>query len=271
VTAALRVLGLLLVALCLGTGASVARADAATPPAAVDDGQHGLVVLGVGSSVDVAWPLARAVYADSALRPPTLDEPHARVLVGEPPGDAAPAELRDLAETRAAVHGDDAASRHLLESIALSLHVRGVVVVQPTSTPFERPVARVFVTVLRSFDAVVYESDPPVPVTWGNGAGAVTWAGASQALRRGFADTPIVAVAPVVPPSPTVASAVALHPVPAGAAHPADSGASGKQAFYQSPWFWAAAGAALFAAGAVYFATRNDSSDNIQLQLQVPR
>ncbi len=270
--AVLRVVGMLLVALCLGTSASVARADPGAPSTAVDEGQHGLVVIGVGSSVDAAWPLARAVYADSTLRPPTLDEPHARVLVGEPASDAAPADLRDLAETRGAIRGDDAASRHLLEFIALSLRVKGVVVVLPTSVPGARPVARVFVTVLRAFDAVLYESDPPIAVTWGNTASPATWTGTVQALRRSFADAPPVAVAMAAAPAPPDRSVVATSPAAAApGAHGADAGTPGKAPFYRSPWFWAAAGAALFAAGAVYFATRNDASDNIQLQLQVPK
>jgi hypothetical protein len=241
------------------------------PPSAASDGEHGLAVLGLGSAIDLAWPLARAVYADPGLRPPTLDEQHARVLVGEPTGEGSAAELRDLADTRAAIRGDDAASRRLLESIALSLHVKGVVVVQAASTAGERPVARVFVTTLRGFDAVVYESEPGAPVTWGNGKSPVSWAGAVQALHRGFGDAPAVVAAP--PPATPEVSVVTVRPVVAAASlnHDADNAGTSHKAFYQSPWFWAAAGAAVFAAGAIYFATRNDGSDNIQVQVQVPR
>jgi hypothetical protein len=244
-----------------------ARADDATHPVKVDDAQHGLVVLGLGNTVDIAWPLARAVYGDASLRPGTLDEAHARILVGEPADDASTAELRDLADLRAAIHGDDGASRRLLESIALSLHVNGVVVVEAGATADARPAARVYVTTSQAYDAVRYEPDPPTPVTWG-GATALTWGSAVQALHRGFADAPLPAPAP-----PEAVSVPAVHAVPAlpNGAHP-DKGKEGKRAFYQSPWFWAAAGAALFAAGAVYLATRSDStSDNIQLQVQVPK
>ena len=266
----------------VGAGGAVARADEGAGPVKVDDGQHGLVVLGMGSTVDAAWPLARALYADASLRPGALDEAHARVLVGEAPGDAAAAELRDLADTRAAVHGDDAASRRLLQFIALSLHVKGIVVVEPASAPNARPAARVFVTTPGTYDAVRYEPDPSAPVTWGSGASAVRWSGAVLALRRGFGDAapaaqpqPAAQAAPGTPPPSTspdsAVSVIALRPVPSAPARPVDSGKSGSRAFYQSPWFWAAAGAALFAAGAVYLATRNDGSDNIQLQVQVPR
>jgi hypothetical protein len=262
----------ILTLLLIAVSGTLARADEGAHPVRVDDSQHGLVVLGLGKAVDVAWPLARAVYSDASLRPTTLDEAHARVLVGEPAGDAATAELRDLGDLRAAIHGDDGASRRLLESIALALHVKGVVVVEAGATPGARPAARVFVTTLQAYEAVRYEPDPSPPVTWGDGQGAQTWGGAVVALRRGFGDTP-----PDVPASPSASasltptvSVLALHPVPNSA--PVDKGKPSSRAFYQSPWFWAAAGAALFAAGAVYLATRNDStSDNIQLQVQVPK
>ena len=262
------------------TAGHVARADTAAAVVHVEDNQHGLVVLGLGNTVDVAWPLARSVYADAALRPTMLDEAHARVLVGEPPrdgADAAAAELRDLADTRGAIHGDDAASRRLLESIARALHVKGIVVVEAGATPTARPSARVFVTTASAYDPVHYDPDPAAPVTWGNGSSTAAWGGAVQALRRGFGEVP--PPAPPAPPPPVVTpppaptpeqgiSALALHPVPSA---PAKNGKSESRAFYQSPWFWAAAGAAVFAAGAIYLATRADSTDNIQLQVQVPK
>ena len=257
----------------------IARADVAAPPSAptptVADDQHGLVVLGLGASIDAAWPLARALYADPALRPTALDEPHARVLVGEAPGDSSTAELRDLADTRAAIHGDDAASRRLLASIAVSLHVKGVLVVEGPTSAENHATARVFVTAAGAYDAVRYESDPSAPVTWGKPTNIVTWNGAVTALRRGFADVP------AAPPVPAAQAAGALSAPPLAthavvgptlpAADKAEEAKTSKRAFYQSPWFWAAAGAAVFAAGAVYFATRNDGSDNIQLQVQVPK
>ena len=243
----------------------------ADAPEAPSD-QHGLAVLGLGSSLDAAWPLARAIYADASLRPAMLDEAHARVLVGEPPGDTGTAELRDLSDTRAAIHGDDAASRRLLSSIALALRVKGILVVEAPGTTNGHATARVFVTAPGAYDAVTYDSDPPAPVTWGSGKSAVTWNGAVQAIRRGFADTPPPPPAPVVVAAP----ALATHAIDAKVNVAPRAGETTDQpktsrAFYQSPWFWAAAGAALFAAGAVYFATRNDGADNIQLQVQVPK
>jgi hypothetical protein len=259
----------------LGTVLGAAGPAKADTAAHVDDDQHGLAVLGLGSSVDAAWPLARAVYSESSLRPPALDEAHARVLVGETPDENAPAELRDLAGTRSGIHGDDPVSRRLLQSIALAMHVKGIVVVDAGVAP-ARASARVFVTTGGTYDPVRYDPDPSAPVTWGNGTSATTWTGAVQVLRRGFgeaakppsANPPLPVVAPVEskPPSP-VGISVLLHPVPAAS----DKGKSEPKAFYQSPWFWAATGAAVFAGLAVYLATRNDSSDNIQLSVQVPK
>jgi SAM-dependent methyltransferase len=271
----LRLVGLLalLVPLSVGSGAGTAHADTASAPAVATD-QHGLAVVGLGSSMDAAWPLARAVYADASLRPTTLDEAHARVLVGEAPGEAGTPELRDLADTRAAIHGgDDAASRRLLSSIALSLRVKGILVVEPPTAPDGHATARVFVTAPGAYDPVTYDSDIPAPVTWGNGKSAVTWNGAVQAIRRGFADVPNAPPSPA-PAAVIVAPSLATHPVdakPLAVGGDTTDQHQPARAFYQSPWFWAAAGAALFAAGAVYFATRNDGSDNVQLQVQVPK
>jgi len=260
----------LLGVLFMAARAAPARADGPVQaPVAPDDA--GLVVVGLGSSMDLAWPLARAVYADATLRPPRLDEPHARVLAGENAPPDALAELRDLAESRAAIRGDDAASRRLLDSIAASIHVKGIVVVTAPTQATARPTARVFLTprgAAGSFEAAVYEADPSAPVTWGAGAPAVTWDGAVQALRRGFGQALVPSVS-VVASTPAPAPDLALHPIAPAAA--VDQGTKSSRPFYRSPWFWAAAAGAAFAATAIYFATRNDGSDNIQLQVRVPK
>jgi hypothetical protein len=41
--------------------------------------------------------------------------------------------------------------------------------------------------------------------------------------------------------------------------------------FFASPWFWGALGAAAFGGAAIYFATRDNSSGTIHLQMQVPK
>jgi hypothetical protein len=69
----------------------------------------------------------------------------------------------------------------------------------------------------------------------------------------------------VVKPAPALQGISLLAPSTSGGDHPTT------RAFYQTPWFWAAVGAAAFGGLAVYLATKNDSPSNIQLQVQVPR
>lgn len=93
-----------------------------------------------GECQEQAFALARAVYA-STLRPRGLDEVRARVLAGAPPPPSATKELRELADVRAAVTGDDAPSRRLLAGIAEQLGVEGVLVVsdRPSLAPAPAP------------------------------------------------------------------------------------------------------------------------------------
>ena len=87
---------------------------------------------------------------------------------------------------------------------------------------------------------------PPAPVHW---SGAVT------SIERTFT-APVVASAP----------ALATSPLPAEKSKPSES-----HPFYTSPWFWGAVGAAVFGGTAVYFATRDNSTSTIHLELQVPK
>jgi hypothetical protein len=233
---------------------------------------RGLAVVAEGETAVFAASLARAVYGDPGLLPPTLDEAHARALAGAPVAPDAPPAIHDLAETRAALHGDDAPTRSLLVSLAGSLHVKGLVIVQVQ--PGERPAARVFVAAAGAFDPVLYEPDPAPTATWGAGTSIVTWAGTASALHRTFADT--LAVAPPAPAPVTAGAAAALSPALSPALAPTpppikDEKVPGSRPFYTSPWFWGAIGAAAFAGAAFYFATRDSSAPNIQLQVQVPR
>ena len=228
---------------------------------------RGLAVVAEGDTAAFASSLARAVYGDPGLLPPTLDEAHARALAGAPVAPDAPPAIHDLAETRAALHGDDAPTRSLLVSLAGSLHVKGLVIVQVQ--PGERPAARVFVAAAGAFDPVLYEPDPAPTATWGAGTSIVTWAGTTSALHRTFADT--LAVAPSPAPV-TAGAAAALSPALAPTPPPIkDEKVPTSRPFYTSPWFWGAIGAAAFAGAAFYFATRDSSAPNIQLQVQVPR
>jgi hypothetical protein len=252
-------LSLFALAVLIGV-AGDARAAAVQEP-------RGLAVVARGDALNPAWTLARAVYADPGLLPPGLDEARARLLVGEPVPPNAPKDQVDLAETRAAIRGDDAPSRSLLQAIASSLHVKGIVVVE--QDPAGPAAARVFVAETGSFDTVVYQPDPSAPVTWGTGSSLTTWSSAVGALHRGFAD---VLVTPPLPPaiSQAIGAAPALGVSNQAAAE--DDKAKGKsRPFYLSPWFWGAIGAAAFVGAAFFFATRDSSDPSISLQVQVPK
>jgi hypothetical protein len=244
--------------------------DAGTPAASA----NGVAVLARAGAEDAAWALAKEVYARPSLRPTSLDEARARVMVGSSAASDAPQSIKDLADERAGVRGEDGASRVLLRTIASQLGVRALVVVEPGGTS---PSARVFVAESGDFDAARYEAESPLPIA---DAGAPADAGAATTASDGGA------VAPTPPPPPprwtrTVASldrtygiggpethapALATAPVPPLRPAPPES-----HPFYTSPWFWGAVGAAAFGAVAVYFATRDNSTDTIHLDLQAPK
>src|SRR4051812_10000415 len=90
----------------------------ATSPSPERSAPQGVAVIAVGGNArDEAFALARAIYG-SRLRPPALDEVRARVLAGGSPPPNASRELRELAEIRAGLNGEDAAGRRLLTGIA---------------------------------------------------------------------------------------------------------------------------------------------------------
>ncbi len=128
--------------------------------------------------------------------------------------------------------------------------------------------ARVFVADTHAFDAARYAPDDPHAMTHGTGA--------TLLLSRAFGSHPTpTTIAPPVVVAPTAdgtpASAPTMVPGPPGilsdsppvAAHVSKS-------FYQSGWFWGAVGAAVFAGGALFFATRDSSGQTIHLDVQVP-
>jgi len=264
-----------------------AIADAGAPAARAS----GLAVLALAGANAPAWGLAQAVYASDALRPQGLDEAHARVLAGDAPPPNAPKELADLAETRAAVRGDDAPSRAILASLANTFHLRGIVVVEMDGAA--HPSAHVFLAETGSFDAARYAPDAT-----GAGAAAASaadagsappfaWAGATASLARAFANAPAAtagapaAGAPIgggpastEPTHAASAPALATSPLPPAHVAPGERGGeekSGPTPFYKSPWFWGALGAAAFGGATLYFATRDNSSGTIHLQMQAPR
>jgi len=239
--------------LAAAAAAPSARAQQGPPPvvsAAPSPGAppYGIAVVALGASADAAWPLAQTVYGLPSLRPSALDELHARILCGEAPAAGASQEARDLAESLAAVRGDDAPSRTLLAEIARRLNVRALAVVRVDEG---RATARVFLAEAGTFDAASYAPD----------AGpTVAWTATARSLSRAFGDEP----EPEGGSSPS-APALATHEEPGLAPQPSRS-----KAFYKSGWLWGALGAAAFAAGAIFFATRDNGESTIHLQVQVP-
>lgn len=198
-------------------------------------------VVATAGATDAAWPLAMAIYASPGLRPSShdVDDKRARVLAGEPPADES-ADLRDLAELRVAVRGDDAGSRQVLTAIATKLHLDAVVVVFAGSPP----TARVFRTRSGSFDAAHYEPD-----LWSTPT-AASWDGAADSIVHAL----------TVVHAPPVLRATEKPIVPPKAS----------KAFYESPWFWVAVGVGVLAGGGVLIATNIQTSDAVHLQMNLP-
>jgi hypothetical protein len=216
-------------------------APVAPPPSAAPARRvSGFAVLALGGSGDSAWALAQAVYR-SSLRPPAIDEAHARVLAGEPATAGSARDLLDLAETRDAIVGTDAPSRRLLQSIVATYGLEGLVTLRIEEGA---PVARVMFAGAEDLDAASYRADP-------DGG----WASLVRSLERSRAAH-----------VPAAARARPAVPAPVEARRERE-----RAPFYASGWFWGAIGAAAFAGGAIYFLTRDDSAGSIHVAMKVPR
>jgi len=257
---------LFLVVLFVAVAPRVVRAEGAAPPPA-----QGIAVIGLTNARDDAFTLARAIYK-SSLRPASLDEIRARVLAGDAPPPNASRDVKELAELRAGVHGDDVASRQLLASLATRTKVRAILVVSvetvapdnPASVgndagadpdasavaaPVRRVHARLFLAETGDVDAAQYAPDESL-------SGVDAWQSTVVSLERRF------------PQAPTTAGpreAVAIAPA---TLKPEENG---KKPFYKSPWLWGGIGAALLLGGFFYFATRDTGDDPIHLEMRVPR
>jgi hypothetical protein len=222
-----------------------APAAATSLPPAPAPAPVGLAVVALAGATDAAWPLAREVYAAPSLRPTSMDEPRARTLCGEAVASDAPQEVRDLADTVAALRGDDAPSRTLLGDIARRFSVRAVLVVRIDGG---HPTAHAFLADTGSFDAAIYAPDD---------APSSSWSAATRSLVRAFGSE-----------GPPVAPRVLGLASREGRA--VDAAPPHHRQFYESGWFWGALGAAAFAGGAVFLATRDSSASAIHLHLEVP-
>ena len=226
------------------------------------DAAQGVAVVATNGTRDDAFALARAVYVTS-LRPKTLDEIRARVLGGDPAPEAATKEVKDLAALRAAVNGEDAASRQLLIGIAKQLQVQALLVVSKTATaptaetadggaePGTRVQARLFVSEQADFDAARYDFDGSWQATVASVAARFPQASPSPA--------PPPFVAGPHPPDPTQ---FGLPRVPEK---------KEERPFYKSPWLWGAVAAAVIIGGIFFFASQDKSDDPIHVRMNVPR
>lgn len=243
---------------------------------------QGVAVLATNGARDAAFVLARAIYG-SSLRPRTLDELRARILAGDPAPAASSREVRELAELRGSIAGEDAASRRLLASIAQQLGVQALLVVSPTSvrpqTEKEKPSETsegdgglpAADAGLPSADLGAQEPTPPAPTSTVMARLFLTDSGEFDAARyepdtsggwRG-----------------TVASLAGRFPRATAAPTPQVQGApprmsteeKGSKPFYTSPWLWGAIGAAVVIGGFFFLASQDTSDDPIHLQMKVPR
>ena len=235
-------------------------APSPTPAFAPTPARAGLAVVALAGVADAAWPLAQSVYADPSLRPGAVDDAHARVLCGEVPAPTAAPELRDLSDTVAAVRGDDAPTRALLDGIARRFALRAVVVVRSDAG---HPTARLYLADTGAFDAAAYTPDNPA-------GPSPTWTATARSLDRLFgsstpAPTPEAAADIPAGGPPMSAPTLATREAPRN-----EAPANGPHPFYESVWFWGALGAAALAGGAAYFATRDSGPSTIHLEVQVP-
>lgn len=185
--------------------------------------RHGVVVLAAaGTAADLAWPIAQAVYGDEGLRPKIVDA-EARVLAGEAPKEGATAHVRELAELRAQVKGDDAASRAMLADVARRTGARAVAVVLVADGAAE---VRLWDAAGDQLEGTRYRRE------------ASGWSPFASTLHTRFA-----------PPPP-----------PKSLPGPEKNEKKKTGSFYENPWFWAAVGSAALAGVVVYAVTRDDGT-----------
>ena len=237
---------------------AVAAFFAAVPLARADEPapRKGLAVVATDGATDAAWPMASAIYGDPELHPVSVDDPRARVLCGEAPSSEAK-DLAELAELRAGVKGDDAASRQVLGAIGDKLGVRAIVVVFAG----DPATARVFDLATKTFDAARYEPD----------AGSHTkWTAALASIERPYVAAPPPKIEPAGSAAGGTADSSTRAPQPAVLNQPVKKAESKSKAFYESPWFWVAIGAAALLTAGLLIATNVQSGDTIHLQMRLP-
>jgi hypothetical protein len=272
----------------LATAATTADAQAqpatTTETTASKSKPQGIAVVASGSAREEAFTLARAVYA-SSLRPHNLDELRARILAGDPAPPTATKELRELAELRAGVTGEDAASRRLLAAISQQLGVQGLLVVSRGPGPEKTEKAGTPETGPSGADAGATGAASAAAPTTGDAGAPATPAptGNPVSARLFLAETGELDAARYEPDASgwrgTVTSLSGRFPPPPApvmaqlqvAAPKLPSEGKESRPFYLSPWLWGAIGAAALVGGFFFFASQDTGDDPIHLQMRVPR
>lgn len=231
-----------------GATASFTLADA---HAQAPQSPHGTLVVALGNNVTpAAKALAKEVYRDEQLQP-SIDEPTARVLAGEPPAADASAALQSLARVRESlpVAPDDLGAK-LIAAIGQERHAEFVMAVSMTA---DRPQARVVRVASGKYESVLVEA------TVEHGEGETirySWPGATTHLLQLFPPAPAPTTAPIAP-----------RKVDSAPPKPAEKSSS----WYKSPWFWGPIGAVVATGAAIFIAsqaTKNDV-DTLHLRGQV--
>lgn len=257
---------------------------------------RGVAVVGETGAREEAFLVARAIYG-SSLRPAGLDELRARILAGDPAPPNTKPEIRELSETRGAIHTatspHNAASKRLLASLGRELNVHAIVVVSAAASadanadvpnPDVKPAdakpdgakpagvatdanadvgtstGSATTPVVRLFLVQEGEFDAArySPDTGAAATGSARWQGLVRSIERRFP-------APAAPP-PAETNRVPVVPSVLNSNEKPES-----KPFYTSPWLWGALAGAALVGGFIFFATRDTSDDTIQLDMRVPR
>jgi hypothetical protein len=192
------------------------------------------------------------------------------VLCGDPAAPGAPADLRDLADTVAALRGEDAPSKALLAEIARRSNAAALVVVRADAGA--PPSARVFLAENHEFDAATYAPDAGPGIAWSSTARSLARAFATSTGAPATTSSPgsPAATTSVTPPHRGTAASAAPAPALATRTAPKPAESQTSRPFYVSPWFWGALGVAAVVGGGAYLLSRDNGSSTIHLQLQGP-
>ena len=291
----LRAAFFVLATLAAGAVAQSASAQSVAPSASgsalpAKPAGQGIAVLAVGATREAreeAFALARAIYG-SRLRPTSLDEVRARVLAGDPPPPNGSRELRELAEVRAAVTGEDAATRRLLAGIAQQVGAEALLVVKVERSVAPAPPLPAPPPPAATDDAGAAAADAgAIAPSPGNAAPTTTVVASLFHADRGEFDaarySPEAGLTGAPAWKSTITSLEGRFPQanrvvgPDAATRPAvtslrrEEGEEKSRPFYASGWFWGAIAGAALIGGIFYLATRDTTDDPIHLQMRVPR